>query len=79
VNSKYDHAFYKLDRTPNSMLAHNQISWDKLWNHLALNGKLHYQTLVRLAEGHKSDTKTAPGPASFVRYCIRSGWLKVAL
>ena len=79
MTSKYDNAFYSVAEQPESMKPHNQASWDKLFRHLSLNRKLHYQTLVKLAEGHVLGSKRAPAPASFVRYCIRCGWLKAAI
>jgi len=76
--SKYDGKYYRIGRTPERMATHNDVTWRRLAEHLEHKGKAHYRALVKLAEGHVSGTKSSPRPQSFIRYCIRSGWLKEA-
>ena len=73
--SKHDGKRYRIGKEPVRMAHHNEVTWRRLREQVQLNGELHYQTLVKLAVGHVSGSKGHPHPQSFVRYCIRSGWL----
>ena len=78
MRSKYDGIYYGLGN-PGPMVgqlsSHVRRTWIIIAGSLTLNSELHYLTLVELAHGHTCANKLADNPASFVRYCIRSGWL----
>jgi hypothetical protein len=60
------------------MEPHNKVTFEKLVKAIKENnGKLAFETLVSLAEGHESGDAKAPHPYQFVTYCLKSGWLHI--
>ena len=66
---------YKLGEAPQSLMRHNLQSWQIIEAILCAYGRADFWDLSVAVRGHKHGTKSAKGPQSFVRYCIRSGWL----
>lgn len=79
--SKYAGQSYRRGRTPAGLLSHNAVSWSKIDAVLARRHLATYDELCGAALGHEPGTKRYQGrapslnAASFIRYCIRNGWL----
>ena len=69
---------YKLGSLPQSLASHNLKSWKIIETILDAYGTADFWDLAVAVRGHKHGTKKVKGPQSFVRYCIRSGWLSRA-
>ena len=69
---------YKLGERPQTLALHNRASWKIIEAILDAYGTADFWDLAVAVRGHKHGTKGAKGPQSFVRYCIRSGWLEQA-
>ncbi len=66
---------YKLGDSPHSLLPHNLHSWRIIEAILVAYDTADFWDLAVAVRGHKHGKKRVRGPQSFVRYCIRSGWL----
>ena len=77
--SKYAGQYYERGRAYEPTKGHNAVSWAKVDRAIGTKDKLHYDDLVSAAFGHKSGTKKAPGPASFIRYLIRRDKLRLVV
>lgn len=69
---------YQLGIQPQSLASHNLRSWKIIEAIMNAYGAADFLDLAVAVRGHQHGTKKANGPQSFVRYCIRSGWLKRA-
>lgn len=77
--SKYAGKRYKLGLRPSRRFAdHNHRSWTIIETILQFDSDRDFWDLAVAVRGHKhyGDTKQDKGPQSFVRYCIRAGWLE---
>ena len=66
---------YKLGELPQNLLPHNLESWRIVEAILRAYQTADFWDLSVAVRGHRHGTKAAKGPQSFIRYCIRSGWL----
>lgn len=66
---------YKLGEPPRSLMPHNLASWKVIEAILTAYGTADFWDLSVAVRGHKHGTKSAKGPQSFIRYCIKRGWL----
>ena len=73
-----DAGTYMLGTMPSRLAPHNQESWEIIAAILKAYGTADYFDLAVSVRQHKHGDKAASGPKSFVSYCIRSGWLKLA-
>lgn len=69
---------YKLGTAPARLLTHNQTSWRIIEAIFTAYGTAEFWDLSVAVRGHKHGTTASKGPQDFVRYCIRSGWLRRA-
>ena len=69
---------YKIGTWPQTLIPHNLQSWRIIEAILDAYGCADFWDLSVAVRDHKHGTKNAKGPQSFVRYCIRSGWLERA-
>jgi hypothetical protein len=67
---------YRIKHLPLRMAPHNETTWRKLETEITRHGKVSFDRLTALCEGHKHGTKSANHPYQFVTYCIRRGWLE---
>ncbi len=67
---------YRLKSAPGPLAHHNQVSWNIIEAILNAYGSADFWDLAVAVRDHKHGTKKAKGPQSFVRYCIRSGWIE---
>jgi hypothetical protein len=75
--TKYD-GWYKLGHPPARLTSHNQQSWLIIEAILTAYGKAYFWDLVYACRHHRhcGRTKQDKGAQSWIRYCIRSGWLE---
>ena len=69
---------YQLLYEPSALAPHNEGSWRIIYAIMLAYGSARFWDLCAAVRGHRhmDREKTGLGPQSFVRYCIRSGWLK---
>jgi hypothetical protein len=67
---------YRLKSRPERLVPHNQKSWKIIEAILDAYGSADFWDLAVAVRQHKHGTKRARGPQSFIRYCIRSGWIE---
>ena len=67
---------YRLKNRPERLVNHNYVSWKIIEAILEAYGSADFWDLAAAVRGHKHGTMKAKGPQSFVRYCIRSGWIE---
>jgi len=70
--------WYKLGHTPERLTLHNLQSWRIIEAIMAAFGKAYFWDLVYACRLHRhcGRTKQDKGAQSWIRYCIRSGWLE---
>jgi hypothetical protein len=73
--TKYE-GVYRLGVAPQGLASHNLASWRVIEAILAAYGTADFWDLAVAVRGHKHGTQRVRGPQSFVRYCIRNGWLE---
>lgn len=73
--TKYAGKKYRVGRPPGTMALHNHVSWMIIEAMIKAYGAREFWDLAVAVRGHKHGDKAAKGPQSFVRYCIREGWL----
>lgn len=71
ADTKYAGRFYRIGRPPVSRVANDAASWDIIATVLKHRGVASFEHLAAAAFGHEHYR----GSLSFVRYCVRSGWL----
>ena len=69
---------YRIKSPPQGLAPHNQVSWKVIAAVLDAYETADFWDLSVAVRGHKHGTKKVKGPQSFVRYCIRCGWLERA-
>jgi len=74
--TKYAGKKYRLGDTPNMLNPDNAASWRIIEAMITAYGPRDFWDLAVACRDHKHGTQAAKGPQSWIRYCIRSGWLK---
>jgi hypothetical protein len=69
---------YKILSRPQGLASRNLMSWKIIEAILDAYGTADFWDLSVAVRGHKFETKKVKGPQSFIRYCIRNGWLEKA-
>lgn len=67
---------YKIGIRPGKLAPHNLKSWRVIEAILDAYGAAEFWDLAVAIRPHEFRTQRNRGPQSFVRYCIRSGWIE---
>ena len=81
MKSKHADKYYQIGKRPRMELMSpgNKKSWKKINTVFNTAHRVHYDTLIALADGHTSKDVSCNSPAKFITKCIVNGWIKAGL